>query len=76
MEHPTSDHLAAAKRVLIYVKGTLDFGLRYLKYNSHDAIFGYSDSDFAGDMDDRKSTSGYVFFMGSSIICWGLSNRR
>ena len=76
MEHPTSDHLAAAKRVLRYVKGTLDFGLRYPKYDSHDAIFGYSDSDFSGDMDDRKSTSGYVFFLGSSILCWGFVKQK
>ena len=76
MEHPTSDHLASAKRVLRYVKGTLDFGLRYSKYNSHNAIFGYSDSDFAGDIDDRKSTSGYVFFMGSSVICWGSMKQK
>ena len=71
MENPTSDHLSAAKRVLRYVKGTLDFGLRYSKHKSLDALFGYSDNDFASDMDDWKSTSGYVFFMGSSIICWG-----
>ena len=70
MENPTSDHLSAAKRVLRYVKGTLNFSLRYSKHKSYDALCGYSDSDFAGDMDDRKSTSGYVFFMGSSIICW------
>ena len=70
MENPTSDHLSAAKRVLRYVKGTLNFSLRYSKHKSYDALCGYSDSDFASDMDDRKSTSGYVFFMGSSIICW------
>ena len=76
METPTSDHLSAAKRVLRYVKGTLNFGLRYSKYNSHDTLFGYSNNDFAGDTDDRKSTSEYVFFVGSSIICWGSMKQK
>ena len=71
MENPTSDHLSAAKRILRYVKGTLNFGLRYSKYQSQDPLIGYSNRNFAGDMDDQKSTSGYVFFRGSSIVCWG-----
>ena len=71
MEAPTSDHLSAAKRILRYVKGTLNFGLRYSKYQPQDPLIGYSDNDFAGDMDDRKSTYGHVFFLGSSIISWG-----
>ena len=58
METPTSDHLSAAKRILRYVKGTLDCGVRYLKCQLQDALIGYRDNDFAGDMDDRKSTSG------------------
>ena len=71
MEIPTSNHLSAAKRILRYVKGTLNFGLRYLKCQLQDTLIGYSDSDFAGDMDDRKRTSRHVFFMGSSIVSWG-----
>ena len=70
METPTSDHISAAKRILRYVKGTLNFGLRYSKYQTLDPLVGYSDNYFAGDMDDRKSTSGYVFFMGPSILSW------
>ena len=68
METPTSDHLLAAKRILIYIKGTLDFGLIHLKCQIQDALVRYSDSDFAGDVDDRKSTSRHVFFVGSSIV--------
>ena len=71
METPTSDHLSYAKRILRYVTGTLDFGLMYLKCQMQDALIGYNDSDFAGDIDDRKSTSRHVFFMGSSIVNWG-----
>ena len=61
MENPTSDHHSAAKRILRYVKGILNFGLRYSKCQSKDPLIGYSDIDFAGAMEDRKSTSGYVF---------------
>ena len=71
METPTSDHLAAANRILRYVKGTLNFGLICLKYQVQDALLGYNDSDFARDVDDRRSTTGYAFFMGSSIVSWG-----
>ena len=71
METPTSDHLSATNRILRYVKGTIDFGLIYLKCQIQDALFGYSDSDFAGDVDDRRSTTGYAFFIGSSIVSWG-----
>ena len=68
METPTSDHLSTANRILRYVKGTIDFGLIYLKCQVQDALFMYSDSDFAGDVDDIGSTTGYAFFMGSSIV--------
>ena len=71
VETPTTDHLSVAKRILRYVKGTLNLGLRYSKDQTLDSLVGYSNSDFAGDMDDRKSTLGYVFLMGSSIISWG-----
>ena len=70
METPTSYHLSAANRIMRYVKGTLDFGLIYLKCQIQDALVGYSDSDFSGHIDDRRRTSRHVFFMGSSIVSW------
>ncbi|GAU24937.1 hypothetical protein TSUD_311720 [Trifolium subterraneum] len=69
MERPTEIHLAAAKRVLRYLKGSLDFGILY-KTNCELTLEGWSDSDYAGDLDDRKNTSGYVFMIGSSPISW------
>ncbi|GAU13002.1 hypothetical protein TSUD_173010 [Trifolium subterraneum] len=69
MERPTEIHLAAAKRVMRYLKGTLDLGILYRR-NEEMKLQGWSDSDYAGDLDDRKSTSGYVFMLGSSIISW------
>ena len=59
-----------AKRVLTYLKGTLDFGLIYEKGLKDLYMIGYSDSDFAGDVEDKKSTSGHVFFLGGLPITW------
>ncbi|KAM1072945.1 hypothetical protein ACFX2B_017883 [Malus domestica] len=69
MEGPTEMHLAAAKRVLRYVKGTIGLGVLYRK-GEHAELRGYTDSDYAGDLDDRKSTSGYLFMLGSGVVCW------
>lgn len=68
MERPTSEHMASAKRIMRYIKGTLNSGLVYLKHQQDGRLVGYSDSDYAGDALDRKSTSGHVYFLGSSIV--------
>ncbi|KAK2363323.1 secreted RxLR effector protein [Trifolium repens] len=70
MDKPTELHLAAAKRVLRYLKGTIGFGVWYKKENERIDLQGWTDSDYAGDLDDRKSTSGYVFTYGSGPISW------
>ncbi|PNX86621.1 copia-type polyprotein [Trifolium pratense] len=71
MERPTEMHLAAVKRIMRYLKGTLKFGVMYkCKKVNNLTLQGWSDSDYAGDHDDRKSTSGYVFTLGESAICW------
>ncbi|KAG6411307.1 hypothetical protein SASPL_129387 [Salvia splendens] len=69
MENPTTTHFKAAKRILRYIKGTIDYGLLYSATNDY-RLVGYSDSDWAGDTDDRKSTSGYVFYMGDTAFTW------
>ena len=69
MHNPTKQHLGAAKRVLRYIAGTTDLGIWYSS-NSNFKLFGYCDSDWAGCVDDRKSTSGHVFCMGSGAISW------
>ena len=66
-EAPTSPHLKAAKRILRYLKGTIDFGLFYSPSNNYKLV-GFCDSDFAGDVDDRKSTTVFVFFMGDCVF--------
>lgn len=69
MNEPSKLHYVAAKRILRYIKGTKDFGLKYEKeVNSN--LIGYSDSDWAGSIDDRKSTSGYIVCLGTKAISW------
>ena len=67
---PTELHMTAAKRVLRYLKQTRDLILTYVK-NTPKAIMGYSDADWAGDVKDRRSTSGNVFLPGGGgAITW------
>jgi len=58
--NPGIDHWKMVKKVVRYVRGTTGLMLTYRKSESLETE-GYSDSDFAGDVDDRKSTSGYIF---------------
>lgn len=67
--NPGMDHWKAAKKVLRYLKGTKDYMLMYRQTDNLDVI-GYSDSDFAGCVDSRKSTSGYIFMMADGAISW------
>lgn len=68
MHDPREPHWTAAKRVLRYLKGSIDFGL-YYSPSSID-LTAYCDSDWAGNPDDRRSTTGYGIFLGSSLISW------
>jgi hypothetical protein len=71
MEGPTAAHWAAVKQILRYISGTIGHGCRYTKGTTAvPALVGFSDSDLAGDVDDRKSTSGVMFFLDSGIITW------
>ena len=69
MQSPSEAHFAAGKRILRYLRGTADYGIFY-KSNSTEDLKGYTDSDWAGSVDDMKSTSGYTFFIGSGAISW------
>lgn len=69
MEDPCVSHLQGAKRILRYIKGTLTEGIFYGN-NSDVKLVGYTDSDWAGDTETRKSTSGYAFHLGTGAISW------
>ncbi|CAL5368182.1 unnamed protein product [Camellia sinensis] len=62
-------HFQAAKRILRYVKGTIDSGIRFSQVKNFN-LHGYSDSDWAGCVDDMRSTSGYCFSFGFGIFSW------
>jgi hypothetical protein len=66
---PTTTHYNAACRVLRYLKANPGYGLLFPR-NLEVQILGYADADWAGCVDTRKSTYGYCFFMGSSLISW------
>ena len=70
MSRPSKDHWIGVKRVLRYLKGTLKYGLKFTAHGEEPELFGYSDADWAGDVDTRRSTSGYVFQIGSSTVSW------
>ena len=68
---PTKEHWIAVKRILRYLKGSHNFGLLYRKSDCDTSkCIGFSDSDWAGDLDDRRSTSGYIFQVGGTAVSW------
>ena len=69
MEEPRYSHWKALKRILRYVKGSISFRLMFTKSDNY-RLTGYLDSDWCGDMDDQKSTTVYVFFMGNTSFTW------
>lgn len=68
-EQPTALHTVAVKRIFKYLKGTLNFGLVFFSNTNFD-VRCYSDSDYAGCLDTRKSTTGYCITMGGSLLSW------
>jgi hypothetical protein len=67
---PRHEHWIVAKHVLRYIHGTINYGLRYT-VSSDIQLHGFTDSDWAGSAEDKKSTSGMCFSLGSAMISWG-----
>nr|GEW80220.1 zinc finger, CCHC-type [Tanacetum cinerariifolium] len=70
MEKPTAKHMQAVKRILRYIKGTINYGLVYTKYHKGDLITGYSDNNHARDMEDRWSIGGNLFYLKENLVTW------
>ena len=68
MHNPTTTHWAAIKRILRYLKGTADYGLFFQSGTFR--VKAYSDADWAGGRDDRRSTSGFCIYLGPNVISW------
>lgn len=77
MEAPGREHWAAIKRILRYLKGTTDYGCVYARGGElPPMLLGYSDSDYAGDVEDKRSTSGAVYFLGRSLVTWSSQKQK
>ena len=69
MHDPRAGHMEAVYRVLRYLKGSLGKGL-WFKPNQHISVEGYCDADWASNIDDGRSTSGYCIFVGGNLVSW------
>ena len=67
--NPKESHLAAVKRIIRYVNGTVDYGIWFSK-DTNSGLAGYNDADWAGNVDDRKSTTGGCFYLGNNLVFW------
>jgi hypothetical protein len=75
IEEPHEEHILAVKHILRYIAGTSKLGVFYPR-KGDEKLIGYTDSDLAGDLDSRKSTSRVIFFFGKSPICWQSGKQR
>ncbi|KMQ85201.1 integrase core domain protein [Lasius niger] len=69
-------HWLAVKRIVKYLKGTLDLGIRYGSGKSLLQVVGYSDADYANDIETRRSTTGYVFMLVNGPVTWSSQRQK
>ncbi|KAG4946353.1 hypothetical protein JHK87_042360 [Glycine soja] len=69
MHDPRNEHMSALKRILRYLQGTLSYGLHLYK-SSFNKLISYTDADWGGCPDTRRSTSNYCVFLGDILISW------
>ena len=72
---PKESHMNAVKCVIKYVKGTLNFCLHYT-FETNINLAGYCDADWAGCVDDRRSTYGGCFFLGNNMVSWHIKKQN
>ncbi|GKB73600.1 ribonuclease H-like domain-containing protein [Tanacetum coccineum] len=75
MHDSREPHFAALKRILRYVRGTVDFGLQ-LYASATTSLVGYTDADWAGYPSTRRSTSGYCVFLGDNLLSWSAKRQH
>ena len=66
---PTKEHWTTLKHVLCYLKGTPNYGILYSQKDTVECV-GFSDTDWTGDINNRKSTSGYIFQLTGAAVTW------
>ncbi|RVW65953.1 Retrovirus-related Pol polyprotein from transposon RE1 [Vitis vinifera] len=70
MHNPGEQHMNAVMRILRYLKNALGKRILFAKNVNHQSIEVYTNADWAGTMDDRRSTSGYFTFVGGNLVTW------
>jgi hypothetical protein len=75
MHDPKTQHMSALKRIIRYIHGTIDFGL-HLYPSSISKLVSYTDADWAGCPDTRRSTSGYCVYLGDNLISWSAKRQH
>lgn len=63
-------HFTHAKRILRYIQGSIDLRMVYRRHEATEVLVGFSDADWGGDQNDRKSTTGYVFKVYGNVVSW------
>nr|XP_028960760.1 uncharacterized protein LOC108170311 [Malus domestica] len=72
MHNPMESHVTAVKRIIRYLKGTSEYGIQFQSGTIY--LQSYSEADWAGDPNDKRSTFGFIVFLGSNPILWALNN--
>ena len=72
---PKESHITVVKRIIRYISGTLDYGILYSK-DTNISLVGFSDADWAGNADDRKSTSRGCFYLGNYLVSWHIKKKK
>ncbi|WJZ95037.1 hypothetical protein VitviT2T_013834 [Vitis vinifera] len=70
MHNLGEQHMKAVMRILRYLKNALGNGILFTKNVDHQSTEAYTDADWAGVVDDRRSTSGYFAFVGGNLVTW------
>lgn len=71
LQGSTNEHFAAGKRILRYLKGTKELGLKYgVAKGAQPIVIGYADADWALDKETRRSVTGYLFKLNGAAISW------
>lgn len=75
MQHPTEEHWVLVKRLLRYLHHSLNLGL-LISPSSQLKLQAFSDSDWAGCIDDRRSTGGYAIYLGNNLVSWSSRKQK